>query len=47
MIAIALVFVPPPDTENVLSYEVNLAGQSLLLFVIAFVFYAASARRRE
>ena len=46
MIAIALVFVPPPDTENVLSYEVNLAGQSLLLFAIAFVFYAASARRR-
>ena len=40
LIAIALVFVPPPDTENVLNYEANLAGQSLLLFIIGFAFYA-------
>jgi amino acid transporter len=46
IIAIVLVFVPPPGTDNVASYEVNLAGQSLLLFVIAFALYAASARRR-
>ncbi len=45
LISIALVFVPPPDTENVLNYEANLAGQSLLLFVVALVFYAASRRR--
>lgn len=45
LIAIALVFVPPPDTENVLNYEVNLAGQALLLFLIAFGFYAFSRRR--
>jgi amino acid transporter len=45
LIAIGLVFVPPPDTENVLNYEANLAGQSLLLFVIAFAFYAAARRR--
>jgi glutamate:GABA antiporter len=45
MIAIALVFVPPPDTENVLNYEANLIGQSLLLFVVGFAFYAAARRR--
>jgi amino acid transporter len=45
LIAIGLVFVPPPDTENVLNYEVNLAGQSLLLFIIGFAFYAFARRR--
>jgi amino acid transporter len=45
LIAIGLVFVPPPDTENILNYEANLAGQSLLLFVIGFAFYAAARRR--
>jgi amino acid transporter len=45
LIAIGLVFVPPPDTENIFNYEANLAGQSLLLFVIGFLFYAASRRR--
>jgi amino acid transporter len=44
-IAIALVFVPPPDTESILNYEANLAGQSLLLFIIGFVFYAFARRR--
>ena len=46
LIAIALVFVPPPDTENILNYEANLAGQSLLLFLIAFGFYALARHRR-
>jgi amino acid transporter len=46
-IAISLVFVPPPDTANVLNYEANLAGQSLLLFVIGFVFYGLSGRKRR
>jgi len=45
LIAIGLVFVPPPDTENVLNYEANLIGQSALLFIVGFVFYAASRRR--
>ena len=46
LIAISLVFVPPPDTENVLNYQTNLLGQSLLLFVIGGVFYMVSRRRR-
>jgi amino acid transporter len=45
LISIALVFVPPPDTENVLNYEANLAGQSLLLFAVALIFYAVGRRR--
>jgi amino acid transporter len=45
LIAIGLVFVPPPDTENVLNYEANLAGQSLLLFAVGFAFYFAARRR--
>jgi amino acid transporter len=45
LIAIALVFVPPPGTENILNYEANLAGQSLLLFIIGFAFYAFARRR--
>lgn len=43
-IAIGLVFVPPPDTENFLNYQANLIGQSLLLFVIGFGFYWAARR---
>ena len=43
LIAIGLVFVPPPDTANVLNYEANLAGQSLLLFRHRLrAFYAVS-----
>jgi amino acid transporter len=38
-IAIGLLFVPPPETANVLNYEANLAGQSLLLIVIGLGFY--------
>jgi amino acid transporter len=43
-IAIGLVFVPPPDTENLLNYQTNLIGQSLLLFAIGFGFYWAAKR---
>jgi amino acid transporter len=46
LIAIGLVFVPPPDTESILNYEANLAGQSLLLFLIGFGFYAVGRQRR-
>jgi amino acid transporter len=43
-IAIGLVFVPPPDTTNLLNYEANLIGQSLLLFVIGLGFYMAARK---
>ena len=46
LIAIALLFVPPPDTANVMNYEVNFIGQSLLLFVIGFGFYAFARKAR-
>jgi amino acid transporter len=45
LVAVALLFVPPPDTENVLNYQANIAGQSLLLFLIGFGFYAFARRR--
>lgn len=45
-IAIALVFVPPPGTESVFTYQANLVGQALVLFAVGFVFYAAARRRR-
>ena len=35
----ALVFVPPPGTENVLNYEVNLIGQAAILIGIGMFFY--------
>jgi amino acid transporter len=45
LIAIGLVFVPPPDTENVLNYEANLVGQSLVLFIVGFICYGVARRR--
>lgn len=45
LISIALLFVPPAGTENVLNYEANLSGQSLLLLVIGLGFYLVSGRR--
>ena len=47
LVAIGLVFVPPPDTENMLNYEANLAGQSLLLIVVGIAFYLTASRRRD
>jgi glutamate:GABA antiporter len=38
-VAIALVFVPPPDTENVFNFEANVIGQSLLLIAVGLAFY--------
>jgi amino acid transporter len=46
LIATGLVFVPPPETENVLNYEANLVGQSLLLFAVGFGLYVAARRNR-
>jgi amino acid transporter len=45
-IAIGLVFVPPPGTESVFSYQANLIGQALVLFAVGFVFYFSARRRR-
>ncbi len=43
-VAVVLIFVPPTGTENVVNYEANLIGQSLLLFVVGLAFYLASKR---
>jgi len=45
VIAMALVFVPPPGTGNVLNYEVNLIGQTLALIGIGMFFYWAARQR--
>jgi amino acid transporter len=45
LIAIGLVFVPPPGTESVLTYQANLVGQALALFAVGFVFYFTARRR--
>ena len=44
-IAIALVFVPPPGTESIFTYQANLVGQALALFAIGGVFYFVARRR--
>jgi amino acid transporter len=46
LISIALVFVPPTGTENILNYEANVVGQSVLLLVVGLGLYLVSARRR-
>ncbi len=44
-ISVALVFVPPPDTVNVLNYEVNLIGQSAIVIGVGVALYWWSTRR--
>ena len=44
IIAMALLFAPPPGTENVLNYEVNLIGQTLALIGIGMFFYFGAKR---
>ena len=44
VIAMGLVFVPPPGTENVLNYEVNLIGQTLALIGVGMFFYLGAKR---
>ena len=43
VVAIGLVFVPPPGTESVFTYQANLIGQALVLFAIGGVFYFVGA----
>ncbi len=45
--SVALVFVPPPDTVNVLNYEVNLIGQAAIVIGVGIALYWWSARRRS
>lgn len=46
LVAVVLVFVPPTGTENVWNYEANLAGQSLLLFLVGAAFWVAARRMK-
>jgi amino acid transporter len=43
--SVALVFVPPPDTVNVINYEVNLIGQAAIVIGVGIALYWWSARR--
>jgi glutamate:GABA antiporter len=45
LIAMALVFIPPAGTENVLNYEVNLIGQAAVLIGIGMAFYLTARRK--
>jgi hypothetical protein len=44
VVAIGLVFVPPPGTESVFTYQANLIGQALVLFAIGGVLYFVARR---
>jgi glutamate:GABA antiporter len=44
-VALGLIFVPPPGTENALNYEVNLFGQAAVILGIGMAFYISSRRR--
>jgi amino acid transporter len=44
-VSVALVFVPPPDTANVLNYEANLIGQAAIVLGVGVGLYWWSARR--
>jgi amino acid transporter len=45
-ISVALVFVPPPDTANVVNYEANLVGQAALVLAVGYGLYWWSVRRK-
>jgi amino acid transporter len=44
LISLALVFVPPSGTENVLNYEVNLIGQALIIIGVGGILFWRSRR---
>lgn len=44
-VALGLIFVPPPGTENALNYEANLFGQAAVILGIGMAFYISSRRR--
>jgi len=39
LVSLALLFVPPAGTENVLNYEVNLVGQALVIIGVGGILY--------
>jgi hypothetical protein len=45
LISLALVFVPPAGTENVLNYEVNLVGQALIIIGVGGILFWRSRRQ--
>jgi amino acid transporter len=46
-ISVGLVFVPPPDTVNVLNYEANLIGQAAIVLGVGIGLYWWSSRRAD
>ena len=46
LIALGLIFIPPPGTASALNYEVNLVGQAAILIGIGMAFYLSAQRRR-
>ena len=44
-ISLGLLFVPPPGTEHVLNYELNIVLQGLVVLGIGLLFYRRSSRR--
>ena len=47
LVAMGLVFVPPPGTENVLNYEANLIGQAAVLIGIGMALYFSHDRSQR
>jgi glutamate:GABA antiporter len=47
LVSLALVFVPPAGTENVLNYEVNLVGQALIIIGIGGILFWRSRRHEH
>lgn len=45
LISLALVFVPPAGTENVLNYELNLVGQALVIIAIGAVLFVRARKQ--
>jgi amino acid transporter len=46
-ISLALLFVPPAGTENVVNYEANLIGQAVVVLGVGWVLYWLSTRRKQ
>jgi glutamate:GABA antiporter len=45
LVSLALLFVPPAGTENVLNYEVNIVGQALVIIAIGAVLFWRAHRQ--
>jgi amino acid transporter len=47
VVSLALVFIPPAGTENVLNYEANLVGQALIIMLVGLVLFWNARRHRR